>query len=162
MTFCEFQRADQLLIKEGCLCRVNPVYFCPALWDSMDCSPPAPSVHGVPRQEYWSGLPFPSPGDLPNPGIEPMSPALAGGFLAPEPPGKRSCNTYLMFVSFIIGFDLDLWFFGHPRESSALSWPLGLKGTTCRVNSCWLIDNWLLVWGLEFFSVKTLLPFKTL
>ena len=34
-----------------------------------------------PRQEYWSGLPFPSPGDLPNPGIERMSPALAGGFL---------------------------------------------------------------------------------
>ena len=38
---------------------------------------------GFPRQEYWIGLPFPSPGDLPNPGIEPMtleSPALAGGF----------------------------------------------------------------------------------
>ena len=33
-------------------------------------------VHGFPRQKYWSGLPFPSPGDLPNPGIEPASPAL--------------------------------------------------------------------------------------
>ena len=32
------------------------------------------------RQDYWSGLPFPSPGDLPNPGIEPASPAWAGGF----------------------------------------------------------------------------------
>ena len=44
---------------------------------------------GFPRQEYWSGLPFPSPGDLPDPGIEPMSlvsPALAGGFFTPEPP----------------------------------------------------------------------------
>ena len=41
-----------------------------------------------PRQEYWSGLPFPSPGDLPNPGIEPESPALAGGFFPIEPPGK--------------------------------------------------------------------------
>ena len=40
------------------------------------------------RQEYWSGSPFPSPGDLPDPGIEPMSPALAGGFFASEPPGK--------------------------------------------------------------------------
>ena len=35
---------------------------------------------GFPRREYWSGLPFPSPGDLPNPGIKPMSPTLAGGF----------------------------------------------------------------------------------
>ena len=41
----------------------------------------APLSMGFPRQEYWSSLPFPSPGDLPNPEIEPMSPALAGGFL---------------------------------------------------------------------------------
>ena len=43
------------------------------------------------RQEYWSGLPFPTLGDLPNPGIEPMSPAspaMAGGFYSTEPPGK--------------------------------------------------------------------------
>ena len=41
-----------------------------------------------PKQDYWSGLPFPSPGDLPSPGIEPASPALAGGFFTTEPPGK--------------------------------------------------------------------------
>ena len=43
-----------------------------------------------PRQEHWSGLPFPSPGDLLNPGTEPMAPesaALAGGFFATAPPG---------------------------------------------------------------------------
>ena len=40
------------------------------------------------RQEYWSGLPFPSPGDLPNPGIEPGSPALQADALPSEPPGK--------------------------------------------------------------------------
>ena len=40
------------------------------------------------RQEYWSGLPFPSPGDLPDPGIELTSPALAGGFFTTEPRGK--------------------------------------------------------------------------
>ena len=40
------------------------------------------------RHEYWSGLPFPSPGDLPDPGMEPKSPALAGGFFTTEPPGK--------------------------------------------------------------------------
>ena len=40
------------------------------------------------RQEYWSGLPFPSPWNLPDPGIEPMCPALAGGFFTTEPHGK--------------------------------------------------------------------------
>jgi len=40
----------------------------------------APLSMGFPRQDYWSGLPFPSPRDLPNPGIEPTFPALAGGF----------------------------------------------------------------------------------
>ena len=43
---------------------------------------------GFSRQEYWSGLPFPSPGDLPNPGIEPRSPTLAADALTSEPPGK--------------------------------------------------------------------------
>ena len=40
-----------------------------------------------PRQEYWSGLPFPSPGDLPDPGFKAKSPALGGGFFTTEPPG---------------------------------------------------------------------------
>ena len=43
---------------------------------------------GFPRQEYWSGLPFPSPGGLPDLGIELASPALAGGFFTTEPPEK--------------------------------------------------------------------------
>ena len=43
---------------------------------------------GFSRQEYWSGLPFPTLGDLPDPGIKLVSPALAGGFFATEPPGK--------------------------------------------------------------------------
>ena len=48
-----------------------------------------PQPVGFSRQEYWSGLPFPSPGDLPNPGTESTSPALAGGFFTTEPPGKN-------------------------------------------------------------------------
>ena len=48
----------------------------------------APLSKRFPRQEYRSGWPFPSPGDLPNPGIEPASLALAGRFFTPEPPGK--------------------------------------------------------------------------
>ena len=48
----------------------------------------APPSMGFSRQEYWSGLPFPSPGDRPNPGIEPGSPALQADTLTSEPPGK--------------------------------------------------------------------------
>ena len=48
----------------------------------------APPSMGSSRQEYWSGLPFPSPGDLPDPGVEPGSPALQADTLLSEPPGK--------------------------------------------------------------------------
>ena len=58
------------------------------------CATPQMAAHQVPpslgfsRQEHWSGLPFPSPGDLPDPGIEPRSPALQADALPSEPPGK--------------------------------------------------------------------------
>jgi len=48
----------------------------------------SPLSIGFPRQEHWSGLLFPFPGDLPHPGIEPRSPALAGGFFTTEPSGN--------------------------------------------------------------------------
>ena len=54
----------------------------------MDCSPPGSSVHGFPRQKYWSGLPFPPPGDFSDPGIEPTSLALQADSFTTEPPGK--------------------------------------------------------------------------
>ena len=52
----------------------------------------APPSTEFSRQEYWSGLPFPSPGDLPNPGIEPGSPALEADALTSEPPGKPNIS----------------------------------------------------------------------
>ena len=48
----------------------------------------APLSMGFSKQEYWSGLPFPFPGDLPNPGIKPGSPVLQADALSSEPPGK--------------------------------------------------------------------------
>ena len=57
------------------------------LFDSMDCSLQAPLSLEFPRQEYRSGLPFPSPGNLPNPGIESASFSLTGRFFIAEPPG---------------------------------------------------------------------------
>ena len=56
----------------------------------MDCGPLGPLSMGIFKQEYWSGLPFLPPGNLPDPGIEPespASPALVGGFFTPAPPG---------------------------------------------------------------------------
>ena len=73
-------------------CVFSPTQLCPTLCNPINCSPPqAPLSMGFSRQEYWSGLPFPPPGDLLNPGTEPVSlvsPALAGVFFTTESPGK--------------------------------------------------------------------------
>ena len=61
---------------------------CPTLCYSMDCSPPGSSVHGIYQARIRVGLPFPSPGDLLNPGIEPRSPALQADALTSAPPGS--------------------------------------------------------------------------
>ena len=61
--------------------------LCLTLYDPMNCSPPGSSVHEFSRQEYWTGLPLPSPGDLLDPGIEPRSPTLQAGSLLSKPLG---------------------------------------------------------------------------
>ena len=71
-----------------------------------------PLSMGFSRQEYWSGLPFPSPGHLPGPGIEPVpfaSPALAGGFFTTMPPGKHLMSQGPIFLP--------------PSALSLLLWP---------------------------------------
>ena len=85
---------------------------CLTLLDPTDCSPPGSSVLEFPRQEYWSGLPFPFPGDLSHTGIKPDNacPALAGRFFTTEPPGWQVykylsysfhlfCRLYIFTVS---------------------------------------------------------------
>ena len=67
------------------------------LRNPMDCSPPGSSSMGFSRQEYWSGLSLPPPGELSNPETEitsPASPALAGGFFTTEPPRKPMTITW--------------------------------------------------------------------
>ena len=66
----------------------------------MDCSLPDAFVHGIIRQESWSGLPFPPLGDLKP--VSPGSPALAGGFFTTETPG-RPCQVYLSGGIILIG-----------------------------------------------------------
>ena len=59
----------------------------------MDCSPPSSLSMGFPRQEYWSGLLFPPPGDLPHPGMDPGSPELQAFLYCLEPRGKLLDST---------------------------------------------------------------------
>ena len=70
------------------VCVLSQVRFFATPWTAAD---QAPLSMEFSRQEYWIGLPFPSPGDLPDPGIEPtspVSPAMVGRFFTTEPPGN--------------------------------------------------------------------------
>ena len=82
----------------------------------------APLSMGFSRQEYWSGLPFPSPGDLPNPGIEPRSPAMQADALTSEPPGK------LIWVVISIKIRPSLWSRTYPSTRSECSSESCLSG----------------------------------
>ena len=76
----------------------------------MDCSPPGSSVHGILWQEYWSGLPCPPLGDLPNPGIKPRSPALQADSLPTEPPGMPK-NTGVDCQALLQGIKRNSYYF---------------------------------------------------
>ena len=67
--------------------RVLVAKLCLILWEPMDCNPPGSPVRGIFQDR---GLPFPSPGDLPDPGIEPWSPTLQANSLPPEPQGRQN------------------------------------------------------------------------
>ena len=76
--------------------RAQMLQSCLTLCNPMDCSLPSSSVTRFSKQKYWSGLPCPPPEDLPDPGIEPVSPAsaaLQADFLLTESPGKLSMQS---------------------------------------------------------------------
>ena len=96
-------------------CMLSHVRLFVTLW-TLVCLDPLSM--GFPRQEYWSGYPFPSPGDLPNPGFEPRSPALQEYSLLSEPPGKPK-NTgmgSLLFLQRIIPTQKSNWGLLHCRQ----------------------------------------------
>ena len=66
-------------------CCCSAAQSCPALCNFMKIGRQAPPSMGFPRQEHWKGLPFPYPGDFPDPGMKPTSLTLAGGFFTAEP-----------------------------------------------------------------------------
>ena len=78
---------------------------CLTLVTSWTIASQAPLSMGLYQQGYWSGLPFPPPGDRPHPGMEPVSPAspsLAGGFFATKSPGKPLCILYIYYILYIL------------------------------------------------------------
>ena len=72
-----------------------------------------PPSMGFSRQEYWSGLPFPSPGDLPYPGIEPRSPTLWADALFSKPPGKS-------YISYIKSYPLVIYTIKYHHKGTPL------------------------------------------
>ena len=87
---CYFARLLKQSAANGvCMCAqlLSCVRLLVTLWPVAHQAPPS---MGFPRQESWSGLPFPPPGNLPDPGMEPASPALAGGLCASQPYNNRS------------------------------------------------------------------------
>ena len=66
---------------------------------------------GFPREEYWSGLPFPSPGDFPDPGIEPGSPARQMDSLPPEPPESSRMEVTFFLIIMMGAFIINIMIF---------------------------------------------------
>ena len=92
----------------SCYCLVTEL--CPALGTPWRVALQAPLSMAFFRQEYWSGWPFPSPGDLLNPGIEPISSALADRFFTAEPPerwGKTRRVTQIQITAFTRDRSMD-------------------------------------------------------
>ena len=90
----------------------------PTLCDPWTVAYQAPPSMGLSRQECWSGLPFPSPGDLPDPGIEPRSPALQADALPSKPPGKPiETKVYLKNWDYLVEQRLDYSTTSRPRKS---------------------------------------------
>ena len=83
--------------ESGCYCCCLVAKSCLTLLQSHRTACPAPLSIGLPRQEYCIGLQFPSPGDLPDPGIKSAPPALAGGFFTTELPRKHPVLISLNF-----------------------------------------------------------------
>ena len=89
-----------------CACVRMHAQSCLTLYNPMDCSQPGFSLMGFSRQEHWSGLPFPPPGELPHPGIKPASPVFVGGLFTTETIPPTPTAFYTVFYNFkLSGFE---------------------------------------------------------
>ena len=116
----------------------------------------APLSMGLSRQEYWSGLSFPSPEDLSNPGIEPRSPALQADSLPAEPQGKPLCFKGKWFLCNVLSkYILKLWY----SINHGLLWWLSGKETTWQSRRC-EFDLWVgkIPWRRAWLPTPVFLP----
>ena len=112
---------------------------------------------GFCRQEYWSGLPFPSLRDLPDPGIEPMYPAMAGRFFTTEPLGSPDvCVCVYIYVCVYICVCVQVGNLHRPRGSCGLRGPQALRSTCSCLSTdssvgwrgpCWAVASSLTSWA---------------
>ena len=102
---------------------------------------------GFSRQEYWSGLPFPSPGDLPNPGIEPGSPALQANALSSEPPGKPGMGCHFLLQCMKVKSESEV-----AQSCPTLSNPTDCSPPDSSIHG--IFQARVLEWGAIAFSVS--------
>ena len=96
---------------------------------------------GFSRQEYWSGLPFPPPGDLPDPGIEPGSPALWADALTSEPPGKpHNLDNIFLLLLLLSRFSHVRLCVTHRRQPTGLPCPWDSPGKNTGVGCHFLLQ----------------------
>ena len=125
---------------------------------------------GFSRQEYWSGLPFPSSGDLPNPGIQPASPALQADSLWSEPQGRSLIGLRISkrkkegnFFLYLLNWRAKLthtWWYQKVTDSNLVYWEIveNHPKSETKVLSLWYEDRWLSLgwgWGADFRGQAT-------
>ena len=141
--------------------------------EPMDCSLLGSFVHGILQAEYWSGLPFPSPEGLPDPGIKPRSTGPAGRLFTAQPPGKpltpktRRKDSSIMYQNMIIHTQTDglqrceatHWLCGASRflqiRGGGCHWPWRRRGQKrqspiplrCTSTGNALARSWLSIWS---------------
>ena len=127
--------------------KVLVVQSCLTLCNSMNCSLLGSSFHGILQQEYWSGLSFPSPGDLPDPGIEPRPPASEADFLPSKPLGNPTSGLWVQcyfYYSTKLEFLAVLYYF---------SWVILIFTASLYVGNKWDTHTFL-------FLLRTVFPFS--
>ena len=155
---CTLERMNSTLencthTDDVCVCSLAQSY--PALCDPMDCiAHQAPLSMGFPRQECWSGLLFPSPGDLPHPGIEPRSPTLQEDSLPAEPPGKPK-NTGVGGLPLLQGSS-------QPRNRTGVSCIAGGFFTNWATREACSIGRFFTVWATRKVHIDDVIIYSSI
>ena len=105
-----------------------------------DCNPPGSSVHGISQQEYWSGFPFPPPGDILDPGIKPaflVSPTVAEGLFTSAPPGNSNSFSISWYFTNTLIMKWSVHHFYHEVMSTSIHYCFNLFSRSVLSDSLW-------------------------